>query len=119
MTVISDVWPTKTRSERRALQKEKPYGRGEEEDPVTSEDRAHFWMARAQRFQVGSHFPALVTKQLLPSWRTFAEEEEDTVKVPHARHLHAIAEALSKPTVSHNAKQRAKCEKDLSTSWLP
>ena len=121
MTVISDVWPTKSRSERRALQKEKPSGKAglEDEDSATSEDRAHFWMARAQRFHVGCHFPALVTKQLLPSWRTFAEDDPEPPRVSHPRQVHAIAEALSKPTVSHNAKQRSKCETDLSTSWCP
>ena len=120
MTVISDVWPTKSKSERRALRKERP-SISDDEDPRVSEDRALFWKARAQRFHVDCHFPALVTKQLLPSWRTVTEDEEDA-KVSHPRQLHTvhtIAEALSRTTLSHNAKQRAKCETDLSTCWCP
>jgi len=38
--------------------------------------------------------------------------------VARPREIRAIAEAVSKPTISHNAKQRPKCEADLSTAWL-
>ncbi|CAE7212030.1 unnamed protein product [Symbiodinium sp. CCMP2456] len=125
MTVISDVWPTKSKSERRALRREKPASR-EEEDRMPTEDRAHFWKARAERFHVDSHFPALVTKQLLPSWRSFTEDDREEngriAPMSNARSSHlpdAIAEALSKPTVSYNAKQRAKLETDMSPCWCP
>jgi len=86
------------------------------------EERALFRNERVKHFQVGSHFPALVSPRLVPSWRLSAAGRQSLEdcgasggKTP--RSGRDVSEALTKPTASKVSKQQAKRSESPNPPW--
>lgn len=103
------------------------------------DDRFAFRHERQKRFQIGSHFPALVSPRLVPSWHLSAAGRSVAAQggaqlspasaqaqaTPRSLASAAVSSGqpgsgstLSKPTVSHSRKQTQKRPPDSEPPWL-
>ena len=81
------------------------------EDLVT-ETREGFWKQRAKRFHVDAHFPALVTRQLLPVWDSISPDDEDEDARQPPPDYFGFSQTLLKSTASCDAKFQKKDQMD-------
>jgi len=99
------------------------------------DERIRFRRERLRHFQLGSHFPALVSPRLVPTWkRTLRDESSasegfrDEASLPpiqpsqpsSARGVGSprpVGSTLSKPTASHIQKQQVKRPENLAPPW--
>lgn len=115
VSVVSDVWPSKTtRFARRAAKRAQTATEGDE-------TKECFWRQRAKRFQVDAHFPALVSQELLPGWHAMSPEDEDEYDTRQQSPGYlGFSETLLKTTASCNAKfQKKDVEEDkIRLPWM-
>mmetsp|Transcript_30146 Transcript_30146/g.76196 ORF Transcript_30146/g.76196 Transcript_30146/m.76196 type:complete len:414 (-) Transcript_30146:24-1265(-) len=103
--------------------------RDEEVDELV-EERFLFRRERLKRFQVGSHFPALVSPRLVPAWKLSQagklsmEEQEASSGSRSAREGSPRSQrlgpppSLTKPTASHARKQQYKRPASMAAPWF-
>jgi len=89
------------------------------------EERSLFRQERLRRFQMGSHFPALVSPRIVPSWeksqarqqnRTFEEVERGGRQTNSGRRGELATLTLT--TLSQSRKQNFKVESQHQTPWF-
>jgi len=89
------------------------------------EERSLFRQERLRRFQMGSHFPALVSPRIVPSWeksqarqqnRAFEEAESGGGHANGQRHTESTT--LTRLTQSQCRKQGHKVEPHHETPWF-
>jgi len=107
-------------------------GRIEEEDGFFLDERALFRHERVRQFQVGSHFPALVSPRLVPVWKKSEANKRrllgnDWMLTHTAEALPGNSGSLGrpgsgknllKPTISNSVKHRPKCQELKSQPWF-
>lgn len=94
------------------------------------DDRFIFKRERLKRFEVGNHFPALVSPRLVPSWKLSAAGKTVAMEQQQAQSAQPTprgsasprspskpSASLSRPTVSHCIKQSYKRSGDESAPW--
>merc|ERR1712113_1230871 len=78
------------------------------------EDRVLFRRERLQRFQLGNHFPGLVSPRLVPSWRLAAagmdsvQDRGKAARSPATARYQRDESKITKPTVSNSRKHLIK-----------
>jgi len=96
------------------------------ESDGVQEERCAFRRERLKRFQVGNHFPALVTSpRIVPSWSLSRTGESSVngsltarrTSTPRAR-LEESLSHLTKPTISNTMKHQAKHKEEAPRTWL-
>mmetsp|Transcript_60863 Transcript_60863/g.156882 ORF Transcript_60863/g.156882 Transcript_60863/m.156882 type:complete len:363 (+) Transcript_60863:34-1122(+) len=88
-------------------------------------DKFVFRRERMKRFQVGSHFPALVSPRLVPSWRLSAAGEQSvqqpaqpTAASGSPQSARGDSLSVTRTTASMRRKQQVKHQEEAATPWL-
>jgi len=96
------------------------------------DERIRFRRERLRHFQLGSHFPALVSPRLVPTWkraqRDISSASGDEASLPPVQPSQPSAargvgsprlvhSTFSKPTTSHIQKQQVKRPENLAPPW--
>jgi len=102
------------------------------ENGARVDERIRFRRERLRHFQLGSHFPALVSPRLVPIWqraqRDISSASGDEASLPPVQPSQPSAargvgsprlvhSTLSKPTTSHIQKQQVKRPENLAPPW--